>query len=187
MVYKRERRAHVIIGNTDSRHSVRKCPEVVLEEIHSVVFEILTAIAERLPVDLPLTDGVAERPSEVSEVALVRLHGLLRALELELNLLKLLALQECGLGRVRVDALAVGFVLLARLVHIGLLGLLRLPVLLDDGLERLLVMCLSSAEGSGRCLDFGTNGLSEVEVETALLLRLRTELVEGLAEVAKGS
>lgn len=180
------RGAHLIVGHADSRYSIRVRPEVVLDELEPIVLEVLAAVAERLPVDLPLADRVRERARKVRKVALVRLHGLLGALELEGHLLELLALHERRLRGERVDPHAVRLVLLARLLDVRLLRLLRLEVLFDHRLERLLVVCLSPAERGNGALEVRANLLRDLEVVAALLVRFEPERVERHPEITTG-
>jgi hypothetical protein len=151
--------AYLIIRDTDGRDGVGESPEIILQKVHTVVFEVLAAIAERLPVDFPLACRISKSTCKVGEITLIRLDGALCSLEFELDLFELLALKECRLRRIGIDPLTVVFVLFPCLVDVLFLGLLRLPVLLDHSLERLFVVGLAAAEGAGGAFDVGADRL----------------------------
>lgn len=128
-------RAHLVVGHAGGGDGVRERPHVVLCELDAFLLEVLTLVAERAPVLLPLCAGVGESLGEVGVVALVGLDGLADAVELELELVVVAALDERGLCGVGVDADAVLLVLLAGLFDVALLGLLCLVLLLNVRLE----------------------------------------------------
>jgi len=49
-----------VIGHTNRRDGVGIVPKVVLHEVQTFLFQVLTAITERLPILLPFHDGLVE-------------------------------------------------------------------------------------------------------------------------------
>ena len=119
-----------------------------------------------------MSDTILESTSKVSKVALVGVHGLLRAFELERDALQVFALNKRALGRIRVDAQTVLLVLVTCLCNMLLLRLLVLELFLDRGYGSALMLILPLNEGGGRSFEIVANLLGKFNVETGLLFRL---------------
>ena len=49
-----------VISYTDRRDGVGIVPKVVFHEVHTFLFQVLTAITERFPILLPFHDGLVQ-------------------------------------------------------------------------------------------------------------------------------
>ena len=127
---------------------------------------------------LPLLHSFLKGSGEVGEILFVGLDGLLGTFELRVNTIKVLALHQGTLGSIGIDPHAVGFVLLASLVNVGLLGLFCLVLLLDRGLDGTLEVSLAGEEGGTLSLEIGVNLLGKVCVEPSLLVRLESNCIK---------
>lgn len=85
---------------------------------------------------------------------------------------------------IRVDTDTILLILFAGLIDVCLLGLFGLELLLDSGLERLLVVHLPCMECCGRRLKISTNLLGEDHVEARLLVRLEPDRIQGIPQLS---
>ena len=88
------------------------------------------------------------------------------------------------MGSVGIDPDAVGLVLLSGLVNVGFLGIFRLELFLDRGLEGTLEMCLAGEEGGTLSLEISVNLFGKVGVEGSLLVRLESNGIERVSKFA---
>jgi hypothetical protein len=58
--YREHQETYRVISHTDRRDGVGVVPKVVLHKVHTVLFHVLTAITERLPILLPFHDGLVQ-------------------------------------------------------------------------------------------------------------------------------
>lgn len=150
-------KTYLVIGNTDNRNGIRINPDIILCEIHALVLEVLTAVAELLPLLLPLGDGIVQSTRKVGVFTLVGMDCLLCAFEFGRDALEILALDKGTLGRVGVDAETILLIFLAGLVNVSFLGLLRLELLLDCGLIALTMLGLAGDKGGDRVFEITAN------------------------------
>ena len=181
----REKHTHLVVGNANSRHRIRICPQIVLHELDPLLLHVLAAVTKGFPTLLPLHHRILESASEVGVVALVRLDSLLSALELQVHLLQVAALYERALRGVRIDPHTVRFVLLACPSDVAFLGLLVLEFLLDRGLDPAFVLLLLLEECSRRSLEVILDCLRNDKVGLCLLFRLLFEGIQGCAKFSK--
>jgi hypothetical protein len=166
------------LGNID--------PDVVLSEIHAIVFEVLATVAELPPILLPLGDGFLRGARKVGVFTFLRVDGLRRKFEFDRSAFEVLALDKSALGGVSVDTETILFVFLAGLVDMCLLRLLRFKPFLDCGQMRFTMLCLTGNKGGDRIFDFVSNPLRKLQVEDGLLVRLLSQGIERVAEFASG-
>lgn len=110
-------KAYQVIIDTYCGHRVRVRPQCILHEIQSLLFQILTGIAEVLPIGLPTWHEVSQCLAEGRKVLLVRLNCLLCPLKLHLNPLHVLSLSSNLLG-VRGYPKAIALILLTGLDNV---------------------------------------------------------------------
>ena len=136
------------------------------------------------PVVLPLVDRFLQGACKVGVFTFVRLDRLLRTFKFDSNALEILALDKGTLGSVSVDTEAILLVFFASLVDMRLLRLLRLKLLLDGGLKRSTMLCLTADKGGDSVFKLISDLLRKLRVEARLLLRLFSQRIEGIAEFA---
>lgn len=176
--------AYLVILNADGGNGVGVCPHVVFHEFHTIFFQILTTIAEHFPVLFPFDDCILQRPGKVGKVTLVSMDGLLRPLELELNLIEIFALHQGGLGGVGIDLDTIGFVFFTGFIDIAFLSLLCFEFLLNGGLVGALVMELFVEEDVGLAFEVCLDLLSDAKVVASLFFCFCAEGIEGTSKVA---
>jgi len=177
-------KTYLVIGNADNRNGIRINPDIILCEIHALVLEVLTAVAELPPLLLPLGDGIVQSACKVGIFTLVGMDCLLCAFEFGRDALEILALDKGTLGRVSVDAETILLVFLAGLVDVGFLGLFRLELLLDCGLIALTMLGLASDKGGDGNFEFISNLMCELDVEGGLLFCLLSQRIDRVSEFA---
>ena len=124
-------KTYLVIGDADNGNSIGINPDIILCEIHAVLLEVLAAIAELLPLLLPLANGFVQSARKVGIFTFVGMDRLLRAFEFNRDTFQILTLDKGTLGGIRIDAKTILLVFLAGLVNMGFLRLLRLELFLD--------------------------------------------------------
>ena len=177
-------KTYLVIGDADNGNGIGINPDIILSEIHALLLEVLAAVAELPPLLLPLAHRLVQGAREIGVFTFVRMDRLLSTFQFYRNTLEVLALDKGTLGRVSIDAQTVLLVFLAGLVYMGLLRLLRLELLLDCGLERFTMLCLTSDKGGDGIFEFVSDLLGKLHVEASLLVCLLSQGIERVAEFA---
>lgn len=178
------RKTYLVIRNTDSRNGIGINPDIILCEIHALILKVLTAVAELLPLLLPLGDGIVQSTRKVGVFTLVGMDRLLCTFEFDRDALEILALDKGTLGSVSVDAETILLVFLAGLVDMSLLCLLRLELLLDRSLIDFSMLGLTSNKDGEGIFEFIADLQCKLHVEGRLLFCLLSQCVERVSEFA---
>jgi hypothetical protein len=178
------RKTYLVIRNTDGRNGIGINPDIILREIHALILKVLTAVAELLPLLLPLGDGIVQSTRKVGVFTLVGMDRLLCTFEFGRDALEILALDKGTLSSVSVDAETILFVFLAGLVDMSLLCLLRLELLLDCSLIDFSMLGLTSDKDGEWIFEFVADLLRELHVEGRLLFCLLSQCIERVSEFA---
>jgi len=175
-------KTYLVIGNTDNGNGIRINPDIILCEIHALFLKVLTAVAELLPLLLPLGDGIVQSTRKVGILTLIGMDCLLCTFEFGRDAFEILALDKGTLGCVSVDAETILLVFLAGLVDVSFLGLLRLELLLDCSLIDLTMLGLASNKGGDGIFEFISNLVRKLDVEGGLLFCLLSQCIERVSE-----
>lgn len=65
VAHREHQETYRVISHTDRRDGVGIVPKVVFHEVHTFLFQVLTAITEGFPILLPFHDGLVQGFGEV--------------------------------------------------------------------------------------------------------------------------
>src|SRR6266576_2645714 len=96
-------KTYLVIRDADNGNGIGINPDIILCEIHALLLEVLAAIAELLPLLLPLGNGFMQSARKVGIFTFVGMYRLLCTFEFDRDTFEILTLDKGTLGGIRID------------------------------------------------------------------------------------